>query len=237
MVTLALAWLGLAWVSRLPKPQKFAVVKSARSGRKWSLRALARPLAVVLGCSAAITMHPVAGLLVGALGWWLLPALMPALQTGAEAESAAALRRQAPLVADLLASCLAAGATLGTALAVVGAAVEAPAGPILSSAAMADRLGADSAEVVSLLQVRGDDDFNAIGAAVTRSRETGAPLAEVLSTTAARTRQRWLSDAQVRARSVAVRSVLPLAVCYLPAFLLLGVVPIVAGYFSGVFSA
>lgn len=235
-MTLALACLGLAWFVRLHKPPRGSVAAPTRVGRKWSLRSMARPLALLLGFSSAVVVHPVAGLMIGGVGWWLLPALMPALQTGVEAETAAAMKRQVPLVADLLASCLAAGATLGTALTVVGQAVDEPAGPILSAAAMADRLGAGPAEVVALLTT-GDDDFDAIGAAVIRSSESGAPLAEVLTTTADRARQRWQSDAQVRARSVAVRSVLPLAVCFLPAFLLLGVVPIVAGYFSDFLSS
>lgn len=37
-----------------------------------------------------------------------------------------------------------------------------------------------------------------------------------------------------RIKSVAVKSVLPLGVCFLPAFILLAVVPIVAGFISGI---
>jgi len=57
---------------------------------------------------------------------------------------------------------------------------------------------------------------------------TGAPLAATVSAVAddARERARW--DAEASARRAGVRAVGPLAVCFLPAFLLLGVVPIVA---------
>jgi hypothetical protein len=41
---------------------------------------------------------------------------------------------------------------------------------------------------------------------------------------------------EVAARSAGVRSVAPLAACYLPAFILLGIVPVVASMATDMFS-
>ncbi|MFZ2260527.1 MAG: type II secretion protein F, partial [Luteococcus japonicus] len=62
-----------------------------------------------------------------------------------------------------------------------------------------------------------------------RSSETGSAAARVLRQHAQDLRVA-VRDAQLgRARAVGVRSVLPLMACFLPAFLLTGVVPVVAG--------
>ena len=53
-------------------------------------------------------------------------------------------------------------------------------------------------------------------------------MVEALSRHAAAAREARRTVLVVRARSVGVRSVLPLMTCFIPAFLLLGVVPTVA---------
>ena len=42
-------------------------------------------------------------------------------------------------------------------------------------------------------------------------------------------RERTRADVEARARSVSTRAAAPLGVCFLPAFVLLGIVPLVAG--------
>jgi hypothetical protein len=65
--------------------------------------------------------------------------------------------------------------------------------------------------------------------AVSRASATGAPLAAAMRELAAdeRERARWAATEQ--ARVAGVRAVGPLAACFLPAFVLVGVVPVVAG--------
>ena len=58
--------------------------------------------------------------------------------------------------------------------------------------------------------------------------ESGTRLTECLRQHADSARENRRAALQVRARSVGVRSVLPLMVCFIPSFLLLGVVPTVA---------
>jgi hypothetical protein len=70
--------------------------------------------------------------------------------------------------------------------------------------------------------------------ACVRAAETGAPLADTLAGLAADESERLALAAEAAARRAGVRAVGPLAVCFLPAFLLVGVVPVVAGIAAGV---
>ena len=65
-----------------------------------------------------------------------------------------------------------------------------------------------------------------------RSFITGAPLHAALGTLSEQMRNEASSYITQRVRSVAVKSVLPLGLCFLPAFVLIGVVPIAVGLFS-----
>ena len=56
-----------------------------------------------------------------------------------------------------------------------------------------------------------------------------ADAALPLTTADGRPLKSALAAAQARARRAGVSSVMPLMVCFLPAFLLIGVVPIIAG--------
>ena len=62
-----------------------------------------------------------------------------------------------------------------------------------------------------------------------RAATSGAPAADMLSELAADLRARRRAAATEAARSVGVRAVAPLGLCFLPAFVLLGVVPTVVG--------
>ena len=63
--------------------------------------------------------------------------------------------------------------------------------------------------------------------AVARASRTGAPMAESVRRLAADEAERARWDALERARRAGVQAVGPLAACFLPAFVLLGVVPVV----------
>lgn len=135
------------------------------------------------------------------------------------------LQRQAAEACELMAACLAAGATLGRTTYEVGRALEEPIATMLFEA---DALMAMGAAVEVAWQGFADHEPTApIARAVVRSAASGAPSAEALLQVAADLRDRRHADAQTRVRSVAVAAVGPLGLCFLPAFLLLGVVPIV----------
>jgi hypothetical protein len=67
-----------------------------------------------------------------------------------------------------------------------------------------------------------------------RSVESGTSIAEGLQYHATAARETRRAALQVRARAVGVRSVMPMMICFIPSFMLLGIVPAVA---SAVFDA
>jgi Flp pilus assembly protein TadB len=179
-------------------------------------------LALAFGGARLAVAGAVAGL---AVSWWL---------GRMESPSAARFReqfvRELPVAIDLLAACARAGQPLDRSLVVVSRAVGGPVAQRLAQIGARLRLGVDPASEWRRL---GADPFLApLARAVVRSLESGAPIAEGLERLAADRRRDQRMRTQQRARSVGVRSAAPLAGCFLPAFMLVGVVPMVAGAFS-----
>ncbi|SET51025.1 Type II secretion system (T2SS), protein F [Geodermatophilus poikilotrophus] len=136
-----------------------------------------------------------------------------------------------PVACDLLAVCLEAGLPVGGALAAVATALPGPLGPELTTVAGLYRLGAaprrawaDAAAEPAVL-----------GRVLVRAGESGSTVVPALRSLAAdaRAEQRGRADAAVRRAGVWVLA--PLGVCFLPAFLCLGVVPLVLGIAADVF--
>ena len=88
------------------------------------------------------------------------------------------------------------------------------------------RLGASAAEAWSAADPKGS--LGALSAGFIRSESSGAPIAELLGATAGDLRRRHRLAVEVAARSAGVRAIGPLAACFLPAFMLVGVMPVVA---------
>ncbi|HNI70788.1 MAG TPA: type II secretion system F family protein [Marmoricola sp.] len=165
--------------------------------------------------------------LAGAAGlWWFASRI----------EDPALVRRRErlvvdlPIAVDLLASCLAAGASVQSALPQVAAALRGPAGEELLLIAQRLHLG------VAPEQVWGDlDEIPALaplGRAMLRSHESGAPVQMAMQRLAGDLRDQAAAAVEARARSVEVRAAGPLGLCLLPAFVVLGIVPLVAGMFT-----
>lgn len=70
-----------------------------------------------------------------------------------------------------------------------------------------------------------------------RSARTGAPVADECRRVAAALRDDQLASVQRQARGVGVRAVLPLMTCFLPAFVLVGVVPVIASLIGGLLAS
>lgn len=193
---------------------------------------LARPAALSLAAAVAVLLHPVVGLIVALPAWWAAPMVVARLESSGAQLRRERLARQLPLVAELLAACLVAGTTLAAALRIVADAVPEPSRGILDSAARSAELGGSASDAAALLAAPAEPGWEALAAAIARSAASGAPLAGLLVKEADRARASWSAGAAARARSVGVRIVLPLAVCSLPAFVLLTVVPVVAGFLT-----
>ncbi|MEE4546706.1 type II secretion system F family protein [Streptomyces sp. V4-01] len=190
--------------------------------------------APVIGAALApvVLLGGVLGVLAGAgagigLRRWL--AAREAATGGSEAGEATAPPdpAQLPLCADLLAACLAAGAAPGEAAEAVGRCLDGPLGRALTGVAAELRLGADPAECWDRFGRR--PGAQPMGRCLSRASSTGsAPVAE-MSRLAADYRAGYGRSAVARARRAAVLATAPLGVCFLPAFLLLGVAPVVMG--------
>lgn len=137
------------------------------------------------------------------------------------------VRRDLPHVVALLASALRAGVAPPTAIGLVARALPGAAADRLTALAARLELGGDPAEVWRGLAA--DDVLAPLGRTLARVHRTGAPVVaeiERLGDELARTARAEVED---KARAVGVRAAVPLGVCLLPSFLLLGIVPLVAG--------
>ena len=187
-----------------------------------------------------------AGLLLG-LPWWValagacLAAVVVARLPVRESR-AARIRERGLLVvhADLLAGCLESGLPVGTALAAVRMEME----PLLFPLATPDSNGPAALQawgsVAALLAVGADVDtawrpaaecpeLAAVAAAARRSALAGTPLAVAVRAHAAILRAESVAQMQSRAARAGVMMTAPLGVCFLPAFLCLGLAPVIIG--------
>ena len=136
----------------------------------------------------------------------------------------------APAVLDLLGAALLAG--LNPHKAVIRVAERAPEAlqEDLSLAAAVLRLGGTPAAALRAAADRsGLDELRAAAAALEAAERWGAPPAEALAARAEALRGRARLNAEAEAGRAAVRLAFPLVLCFLPAFVLLTVVPTIAG--------
>ena len=187
----------------------------------------AGPASLLAGVGAWALLGGVLGVLVGLAVVIVGPRLLVRLETASARRERLALIRAAPLVADLLAASLAAGVPLERAVPVIAGALDGPAGVALMTVHRRTSLGEPAGSAWSALT--GVTGLGAIAATVARASRTGAPLAGLLLSTAVDLRAQASAAALAEVRATAVRAVLPLGLCLLPAFVLLGIVPVVGG--------
>lgn len=184
-----------------------------------------RFVGVIAGLGIGVFLGTWWGWVAGAVIALVTPRLLGRLESRAERERREHLEKQSAEVADLLAACLASGAPVSSSAAAVAEALGEPIAEPLRGLAASVSLGADP---VAAWQAMGDQPgLGPLCTQVARSLESGAPLADALPGLADDLRRTARATAETAARAAGVRAVAPLAVCFLPAFLLLGVVPIV----------
>ncbi|MFI6101018.1 type II secretion system F family protein [Lentzea sp. NPDC051213] len=121
---------------------------------------------------------------------------------------------------DLLAACLRAGLPVPTAIQAVGIRE-------LSQVADLLKLGADP--VTAWAAALEQPGTAVLARAARRTARSGAALARQAAELAQRTRAEAVDLAEAKAQRAAVAVAAPLALCFLPAFLCLGVAPVVLG--------
>jgi pilus assembly protein TadC len=192
-----------------------------------------RLLAIAAGAAAAVVVGgwfgAVLGVVVVAVLWRALPDLA-ATRVAADHRRAAA---DLPLAADLMAAALRAGAPPDLAARTVGESLDGPLGERLVRVANALRLGEPPSRAWEYLsELPGGQRLSKAAA---RSADSGAALATAFCRHAEELRAARVAAADARARRAGVLVVLPLGLCFLPAFLLTGVVPVVVAVLDGAF--
>lgn len=171
----------------------------------------------------------VLGLAAGAAAALLGPQGLRRLEGTAERDERRRLEADLPLALDLLAACLSGGATVATAATAVGSAVEGPLGERLLRVSAALAVGSPAEEAWAALSAHPDDPLAPVARALSRSARSGAPVAAAVLRVGQEARAAARSRGEKAARRAGVLAVGPLAVCFLPAFVLVGVVPVVLG--------
>ncbi len=214
----------LAW-PRAPSVHVAAPATTRRAGRVGA----AGPVLAAAGAGLAtsVLVGGVAGFVVGAVAAAAAFSAMRRVEQPAVRRRREAIEDDLPLAVDLLASCLAAGQAPGVALGEVAAVLSGPVHEELTAIVARLRLGSDPTAVWS--DVARHPQLGSWGRCVLRAVDSGASVAEAMAAHAADLRARSRAQVEARARAVGVRAALPLGLCLLPAFVLLGVVPLVVG--------
>jgi pilus assembly protein TadC len=133
-----------------------------------------------------------------------------------------------PSALDVLAACLYSGAPIEQALLAVAGAFGGEVGELLGGVGRRCALGAPAETAWE--PALSDPRWCSAARAIVRAHYSGAPLTEVLIRTADERRRELRAEAHTAANRASVRAVLPLGVCFLPAFVLVGIVPVIAGF-------
>ncbi|MGZ6752975.1 MAG: type II secretion system F family protein [Nocardioides sp.] len=223
-----LAVLGAAGAAALALPVRpssgtapVATADRSASSSRWHL-----PAALLAGVAAGLVVGgpvaPVAGVAAAVAAWWVLDRAEPP-EARRRRER---VRRDLPHVVSLLASALRAGAAPGEAVTVVAQALPGPAADRLAPVAARLALGVDPVEVWEALAT--DPELAPLGRALARAQGTGGSVVRSVERLADELGEHARGDVEDRARAVGVKAAVPLGLCLLPAFVLVGIVPLVA---------
>ncbi|PRX12897.1 type II secretion system F family protein [Actinoplanes italicus] len=194
------------------------------------------------GPRTRLLLSMLAGLAVAGLigtGWGVPAGLAVAVGTdrflrGREPADVRRERQEAladlPLGADLLAAALKGGTAVDRSIGAVAEALGGPLGDRLQRTARSLRLGAEPAEAWTHLS--GVPDAERLIAAAVRSSASGGALAGALERLAGDLRADRGTAIEAAAQRAGVLIVLPLGLCFLPAFVLAGLVPTVIALLS-----
>jgi hypothetical protein len=178
-------------------------------------------LAGVTLLAGLVALGPLPGVLVGgglAVGVLLATGSPERVDIDAAAVS---------LGCDLVAACLGAGTVLPDAVAAAGTGVGGSLGELCASVAAGLRAGATPEQAWA--QWLADPRLAPVARTAVRTAHSGAATADELRRTAARLRAQRSAALQQRVRRASVWVVVPLGLCFLPAFVLVAVVPLVVG--------
>lgn len=210
-----------------PPAVRAAAGSAALPPPAWRDRAFAGAagLAVAVLIGGAVGIGAGLGVTIGAAR------LLRSRESGAARSQRTALLADLPGACDLLAVCLAAGMPVGGALAAVGGVTGVPLGSALGEVAALYRLGAEPGRAWADVPA----ELAGLGRVLVRAGESGSSVAPSLRALAADSRASARAAAGDAVQRAGIWILAPLGACFLPAFLCLGVVPLVLGIAGDVF--
>ncbi|MGH3661539.1 MAG: type II secretion system F family protein [Micromonosporaceae bacterium] len=191
-----------------------------------------RGAAAIAGLSAGVVIGGWFGLACGiGVGCGLDHALRR-LEPRAARRARLAAAAELPFAVDLLAASMQAGSPPAVALRAVGAILGGPLGERLCRVAQELSLGASAAHAWAHLH--GVPGAARVITVAVRSSQSGAALAGAMARVVDELRTARGLACEAAARRSGVLTVLPLGLCFLPAFVLAGLVPVVLGVLAEV---
>ena len=191
-----------------------------------------RGIAAGAGIACAVLLGGLLGGVTGVVVAITCAWLFARLEPRAVRERRARLVGDLPVAIDLLAACLRGGSSWAESVDAVATALGGPVGTELHGVAARIRLGADPA--ATWLALADEPALAALARTAARASESGSALAATLARLAEDQRRTARAEATARARAAGVRAVAPLGLCFLPAFVLIGIVPAIAGIATSV---
>jgi Flp pilus assembly protein TadB len=165
----------------------------------------------------------VAGVVATVLAWWAIGRTEPlGVRRHREAQA-----RDLPAVVHLLAAALATGADVSGALRLVCGSFPGPAADVLAEVPPRLELGLEVD--VAWRPVLERPALAPLARSLVRASRSGAPVGSEVERLARDLHERARSAIEERARTVGVRAAVPLGLCLLPSFVIVGVVPVAAG--------
>ncbi|PDP88477.1 type II secretion protein F [Glycomyces fuscus] len=220
----ACAWvlLGGGRAHRLRLPSR------APAGPRLPVRLLGPTLAGTFSLTVAVALFGVVG---GVVAAGVCAALWVRARVGSGSRSdRLPVTADLPVVIGLLASGIRAGATVPACLTAVSRATRGELGAELAAVAERLRLGAAPADAWRRPAL--PLPLVAVGRDLARAADTGAPVADLLDRHATDLRRALRARGTARVERLGVLVVAPLGLCFLPAFVLIGIVPMAAELLS-----
>jgi Flp pilus assembly protein TadB len=224
----AAALAAAAAVPPVPRSPHRAAGRQRRSLEDGSVRRATVAVSVGLGVTVLVghLTGVAAGAVVAVVAWQLTGRLEPPAARRHREQIGAAL----PHVVDLMAACLAVGMAPGAAVERISRAVEPPMSAELEALSARLRLGVDPVTVWRDLARH--PQLGVLGRCIARAVDSGSSVADAMARLSEDLRREGRAAVESKARAVGVKAAVPLGVCMLPAFVLVGVVPLVAGSVS-----
>ena len=232
---------GAALFPRSPVPRsRLRQLRTASSGdavrrQLWNTGLTRRAAPLGFGVAAWAVVGGWPGLLAGAVAAALAPRFLARLASRADERVAAELSASLPLAACLIGACLRAGRPVADSVAAVGRAMPGELGERLAEVAAGLDMGAPPA--AAWVPLTRHPATARAGRTLVRALESGAPAAEAMEALAEHARTAARAHALQRARAVGVQATLPLGLCFLPAFVAVGLVPVIASVMSGMITS